>query len=411
MANMPVRGLTDYDYAVIAERLKVEPEALQAVGHVESRDTAFYDDGFPVILFERHKFYKHARRDKRAEWSRLYPTICNGSPTPRGGYGSKSAQRVKFSQAFALDPDAAMMACSWGAFQELGENYDDYGFESVGEFVDMMKSGIAGHLEIFVRSIKKRGLVDELQRKDWAGFARNYNGAGYRRFEYDTQMANAYRIFKNKRVNWKHVLQTGDRLLQDDEINDLTDHLGSTVIDPAGSPSTSPNEPAVSPVESPEPGAEGSPAASGDGENVEISQTVGETVETESGSKTVESTVTTAAGDAPNVEPSHFFSIEDWKPWAKRWASRIWGGVTTLSVPSLGGFSFAALQGGPNWYIYAIAGAVVIALIIGIGIFATLVIAGIWLWQNRGIPAIKQEQLRILADPNMKNVGLSFVNK
>ncbi len=32
-----------------------------------------------------------------------------------------------------------MEGCSWGAFQELGENWEGLGFTSVGEFVDFMK--------------------------------------------------------------------------------------------------------------------------------------------------------------------------------------------------------------------------------------------------------------------------------
>ena len=73
--------------------------------------------------------------------------------------------------------------------------------------------------------------------------------------------------------------------------------------------------------------------------------------------------------------------------------------------------SFAALHDSANWKVYAIVGAVVMVLIIGVGILATLVVAAIWMWNNRHIPTMKAKQLEILADPRMKNVGLNFIDK
>lgn len=407
---MSVREVSLEQFKRLATELRCEPEALMAVSQVEAPRGGFYEDGFPTILFERHKFYKNARRDKRDEWQRLYPAICNHSATPRGGYGSVAGQRVKFSQAFALDPDAAMMACSWGAFQELGENYDDYGFANVGEFVDMMKSGIDGQLDIFVRSIKKRGLVDELQRKNWAGFARNYNGAGYRRFQYDEQMANAYRVFKGKRINWA-TINTAPQLDEDD-ILQLTDAIreNEKQIDIGGQTS----RPEL---------VESSLTAADLGAGVVEDEPQPETIPADPGNVNLNEpdhdersalnnvTGQQPQGDPPEAPPSHWFNVEDWKPWAKRWSSRIWGGVTTLSLPTGGGLTFAALNDTPNWHVYAGVAAAVLILIISVGIFATLVVVGIWLWQNRHIPALKAEQLRILADPNMKNVGLMFEKK
>jgi|GEM_PF-3019926 len=203
------RHLTELDYLRAAQRLNLpEPECLMAVAETESKGEGFYPDGFPTILFERHKFYKNADPSRRAEWFREFPDICNPNRTKRGGYGSKNAQRDKFNRAFALDPNAAMMACSWGAFQELGENYDDYKFKSVGEFVDMMKSGIDGQLEIFTRSLKKRGLIDEMRRHDWAGIARIYNGPAYKEFNYDTQMAHSFAMFKARKIDWAALLRS-----------------------------------------------------------------------------------------------------------------------------------------------------------------------------------------------------------
>jgi hypothetical protein len=199
-----VRKLTDADYCRAAKKLNCSVASVKAVREVESRGAGFFKDGFPVILFERHKFWKNADRTKRQQWFADHAAICNPAATPRGGYGNFADQREKFNLAFSLDPDAAMMACSWGMFQELGENYDDYGFRTVGEFVDMMKSGEAGQLEIFIRSILKRGLADELRRhtlQDWHSFARNYNGPAYQKFDYHNKLNNAFIKWSKEKID------------------------------------------------------------------------------------------------------------------------------------------------------------------------------------------------------------------
>jgi hypothetical protein len=43
--------------------------------------------------------------------------------------------------------------------------------------------------------VENAGLVDELRRNDWAGFARGYNGPGYADNRYDTKLASAYSNF------------------------------------------------------------------------------------------------------------------------------------------------------------------------------------------------------------------------
>lgn len=339
--------------------LDVEAEALMAVAQVESKGEGFDASDFPTILFERHKFYKNADRSKRDEWQRLYPEICHRNVTPKGGYGSKAHQRVKFSQAFDLDGDAAMMACSWGAFQELGENYDDYGFETVGEFVDKMKSGIDGQLDIFVRSIKKRGLVDELERLDWSGFARNYNGPAYRTFNYHGQMASAYYAAKGRHIDWAAV----QRQDQDSAIKE----------GPAGReiPLSNPSENAGSPVagEAPEVG----PANAG---------AVTETTLTEIkqvGSSTVATEQTTAEpkGDAVDVPPAQ---VSKNGPLAKWLFS---GGTATMVGTAVWGFMTTN------------------ASVIGIAIICVAALIAMFMFRGAITDAIR---MQTAADPDKRNV-------
>jgi hypothetical protein len=189
--------LTTRDFETAAKRLRCEVAAIRAVAEVESRGEGFYSDGFPVILFERHIFYKYCDRARRAVWTRQHPTICNPKA---GGYGAAGQnQRNKFNLAFSLDPIAAMKSCSWGKFQIMGFNHEICGFETVGAFVDAMKESEGNHLMAFVEFVKSVGLAEELRSKDWARFARGYNGAGYKKNRYDEKMATFYAKFSKQK--------------------------------------------------------------------------------------------------------------------------------------------------------------------------------------------------------------------
>jgi len=187
--------LTNWDFCQAAKKLKCEVAAIKAVATTESRGDGFYDDGFPVILFERHKFRKYTH----GKYDQSHPYLSNAKA---GGYGKAGQnQRNKFNEAFALDPEAAMMACSWGEFQVMGFNWDDLDYESIHEFVDAMKSGSAAQLDAFVRFVVKNGLKDELQRKDWRTFARVYNGPEFEKNDYDGKMGRAYKEFSKEKID------------------------------------------------------------------------------------------------------------------------------------------------------------------------------------------------------------------
>lgn len=186
--------LTNSDYCRAAKRLQCEVAAIKAVASVESAGNGFYPDGFPVILFERHLFKKHTN----GRYNANYPEISG----PAGNYGAAGAnQRRKFNIAFALDPDAAMKSCSWGKFQILGENHKVCGYATVGEFVDAMKIGEGEQLDAFVSFVIANNLTRHLRNLNWAGFAKGYNGAGYRKNRYDDKMAAAYKRFAKENID------------------------------------------------------------------------------------------------------------------------------------------------------------------------------------------------------------------
>lgn len=188
--NKPKLTLNDFQAA--AKKLNTGVAEIRAVAEVESRGEAFYSDGFPVLLFERHVF--HRQTDGR--FDKKYPEISNAKP---GGYGRAGTnQRRKFNLAFSLDKEAAMKSASFGKFQIVGFNYEVCGFSSVGKFVDAMKESEAAQLHAFVNFVIGNNLAGYLRNHNWAKFAAGYNGADYKKNDYDVKLANAYRKFSKQ---------------------------------------------------------------------------------------------------------------------------------------------------------------------------------------------------------------------
>ena len=196
---MAATTLTEDDYARAAKALNVEVAAIKAVAEVEAAGAGFLPDGRPSILYEAHIFHKHtggkhaAAKDRRG--------ISLSSPSwNRALYGATgAAQHNRYEDARALNADAANKACSWGTFQILGENHKDCGFDSSQEFVDAMwTGGASAHLDAFVKFIQANKLDGALRAKNWAAFARGYNGPGYAQNAYDKKMAAAYARWSKK---------------------------------------------------------------------------------------------------------------------------------------------------------------------------------------------------------------------
>lgn len=191
MSLPPEKGpLTKEDYRRAAERLGCDPLAIEAFGRVESKGAPFLPSGEPVILFERHRFdalTKGRYRGARAPgMPAKYNLLSEPTRTPRGGYGPVSAQHLKLQAAVALgDRDAALMACSWGQFQVMGENWATCGCSSLQDFLRKAYASTAGHLELFVGYVLARPrLVAALIAEDWDTCAELYNGKGYARDGY-----------------------------------------------------------------------------------------------------------------------------------------------------------------------------------------------------------------------------------
>lgn len=189
-------------YQAAAWLLMCEEAAIRAVAEVEAGpEGAFFDSGEPVILFERHLFSRLTGREYDGEKAAGVPASCAVISHPSaGGYGPYSAQHKRLQAAANLNRPAALRAASWGLYQILGTNHAAAGYPKLQRFITAMYRSVDDHLRAFVMFVRNDArLVDAIRAKEWAAFARVYNGPAYRRNRYDERMAEAYERLSGER--------------------------------------------------------------------------------------------------------------------------------------------------------------------------------------------------------------------
>lgn len=189
--------LTDVDYEAAAKLVKCDVAAIKAVAEVESSGDGFLSDGRVKILFEGHQFYKFTK----GVYATSHPTICYKTWTTkfytRGANADirGAGELARLEEAIALNRIAALLSASYGKFQIMGFNFAVAGFTDVEDFYKAMQVSEAEHLMAFCNYIKGNAIDDELRSHNWAGFAFRYNGAGYKKNQYDTKLARAYKKY------------------------------------------------------------------------------------------------------------------------------------------------------------------------------------------------------------------------
>lgn len=203
--------ITDADWQEASTRIRCEVAVIQAFAHVESGKAPFDRYHRPTIQYERHKFAKHTGH----KYDALHADISGKSYTnkkfDKAGHPIAANDLYvadayeRFERAYGLDEDAAIMACSWGKFQVLGENYRGVGFPTVQGFLEAACKSEREHLlKLFlpfamtVRDGKcgHGTLRNALIQKNWADAAWLYNGPDYRKYDYDNRLKAAYEKIK-----------------------------------------------------------------------------------------------------------------------------------------------------------------------------------------------------------------------
>ncbi len=196
--------LSEKDLVDFALRFDLELAAVKAVNQIESSGKGFLAFGKPRILFEGHVFWNELKKRNiqpnnfinsltqdvlYEKWTKKYY---------RGGEGEyERMERAASISESPLAKEAAYCSASWGAFQIMGYNYKNLGYDSIESWISAMNEHEREHLAAFgkfiaLKKISGKNLVDWLKLKNWAKFAEGYNGAGYRLNKYDEKLEAAY---------------------------------------------------------------------------------------------------------------------------------------------------------------------------------------------------------------------------
>jgi len=188
--------LNDNQIKQAAKKHHLEFAAIKAVIAVESSGRGYLRNGKVKILFEGHIFWNQlqAKQISPAKYQKQYPNIIYPKWTKRY-YKGGNAEHKRLALAKKINNEAALKSASWGMFQIMGFNHNAAGYQSVEAFVKAMQYSEANQLNAFLAFVKHKKLKSALANKQWAKFARGYNGAGFKKNQYDKRLANAYKKY------------------------------------------------------------------------------------------------------------------------------------------------------------------------------------------------------------------------
>ena len=179
------RPLSDagIDRACVA--MGVSAPEVWALLTVETRGFGFLRDRRPQILYERHVYH----RLTQGRHDRSDADISNAIP---GGYTGGAAEYGRLDQAMRLDRQAALQSVSWGIGQIMGLQFAAAGFASIDDMAAAMVEDENAQLLAVANFVKANDLAIALRRHSWVSFARGYNGAEFRKNQYDARLAAAH---------------------------------------------------------------------------------------------------------------------------------------------------------------------------------------------------------------------------
>lgn len=188
--------LQEKDYIKAAQDLGIEVATIKAVDEVESGGKGFWSNGQLVILYEPHIFWRQLQAFKISPLQ-----VLKDKPVMKDvlykkwrtlPYPPTYKRWAQLEKAATVHGEAAYNSASYGRYQIMGFHAKALGYKNSIDFAEQLKKGEDKHLEAFVRFIKATKLQSFLQKKDWAGFALRYNGAGYKANKYDEKLQKAY---------------------------------------------------------------------------------------------------------------------------------------------------------------------------------------------------------------------------
>jgi hypothetical protein len=215
--------LDDEDLPRLGHKIGVGEDIIHANIEVETGGRWVDSKGRLPMLYEPHVADRAAPnatiRNKLRKAGLAYPKW--------GEKGYPADSYPRFWRAYAIDPETACKACSWGGPQLLGENHLLMGYRTAEDMVRAFLTDQDKQLEGMIDFIANAKLDDELRvlqakldkgqkvtADDCRAYVRGYNGPKYERNDYHTKFAKAL----NK---WVKIPDTP--WSPDNQIVDLTD--------------------------------------------------------------------------------------------------------------------------------------------------------------------------------------------
>ncbi|MCP4439660.1 MAG: DUF3380 domain-containing protein, partial [Aureispira sp.] len=186
------------DLVNLGKKYGVEPAVILCIQSIESGGNGFFSDGRPKILFEGHIFWSQLKKaGKKPEDHEagnediLYPKW------DKTKYAGGKGEYNRLEKAKKIHKSAALKSASWGEFQIMGFNHATVGYNDVESFVEAMHVAGSNQLDAVMEFVKKNNLLRHVQgdAKNWAAFAKGYNGPAYAKNQYDKKLAAAYERF------------------------------------------------------------------------------------------------------------------------------------------------------------------------------------------------------------------------
>lgn len=202
--DLTEKYLSEQDMIAFADEYGLELATVKAVNEVESKGRGFLIDGRPKILFEGHIFWKELKKRgvDPSEYVNDFTKNVLYAKWTKVHYVGGRREYSRIDKASGMSDDkafreSALSSASWGCFQIMGFHAKNLGYPSVEHFVSEMYGHERDHLKAFGLFLDKNNLIKHLKNKDWAKFAKGYNGASYKKNKYDVKLEQAYLRYKD----------------------------------------------------------------------------------------------------------------------------------------------------------------------------------------------------------------------
>lgn len=193
--NILDKGLKESDFVGFAKKYNLEIAVVKAVQEVEAGGRGFAGNDIK-LLFEGHVFWKQLKAvgiDPNSVLAGnediLHPKYIAGNKL------YKLNQMSRLNKAIQINASAAHESASYGLFQIMGFHWKSLGFSSPKSFYDYLSVSEGNQLDCFGKFLEKNNLLIPLRQKNWAKFARGYNGPAYATNKYDIKLEKAYQKF------------------------------------------------------------------------------------------------------------------------------------------------------------------------------------------------------------------------